>query len=146
MAWGGRIPLREVDNDKYIILVPSRLTHVEIVLVHTYREYLDLGVCMRHKSPKIQFTAIHAQLQAAQVIFTNYVTLAKAAWSLHQAEIVHTMRFTPKDAWRSVKILAGGLTSHHEMPTVMRLRLPNGDLATNDAENASVMVPHLARV
>ena len=28
----------------------------------------------------------------------------------------------------------------------MRLRLPNGDLATNDAENASVMGPHLARV
>ena len=28
----------------------------------------------------------------------------------------------------------------------MRLRLPNGDLATTDAENASVMGPHLAKV
>ena len=91
-------------------------------------------------------TAIRAQMQAAQVIVTDYVTLAKAAWSLHQAEIVYTMHFTPKDAWRSVKILAGGLTSHHEMPTVMRLRLPNSDLATNDAKNASVMGPQLARV
>jgi len=28
----------------------------------------------------------------------------------------------------------------------MRLRLLNGDLATNDAEHASVMGPHLVRV
>ena len=49
------------------------------------------------------------------------------------------MRFTPREAWASVKILAGGMTSHHKKPTVMRLRLTNGELATNDAENASVM-------
>ena len=56
------------------------------------------------------------------------------------------MRFDPKEAWRCVKVLAGGLTSHHEKPTVMRMRLPNGELATNDAENASIMGPHLAQV
>ena len=56
------------------------------------------------------------------------------------------MRFDPKEAWRSVKILAGGLTSHHEKLTVMRMRLPNGDLATTDAKNASVLGPHFARV
>jgi len=36
--------------------------------------------------------------------------------------------------------------SHHEKPTVMQLRLPNGDLATTDDENTSVMGPHLAKV
>ena len=38
------------------------------------------------------------------------------------------------------------MTSHHEKPTVMRLRLPNSDLATTNAKNASVMGPHLAKV
>ena len=56
------------------------------------------------------------------------------------------MRFTPKEAWASVKILAGGMTSHHEKPTVMRLRLTNGELATNNAKNASIMGPHLEKV
>ena len=56
------------------------------------------------------------------------------------------MRFIPKDAWASVKILAGGRTSHHEKPTVMRLKLTNGKLATTDAENMSVMVPQLKKV
>ena len=56
------------------------------------------------------------------------------------------MRFTPKDAWASVEILACGMTSHHEKPTVMRLRLTNSELATNDIENASVMGPHLEKV
>ena len=56
------------------------------------------------------------------------------------------MRFTPREAWASVKILAGGMTIHHEKPTVMRLRLTNGELATNDAKNASVMGPHLEKV
>ena len=53
------------------------------------------------------------------------------------------MRITPKDVWASVKILTGGMTSHHEKPTVMRLKLTNGELATTDAEKATVMGPHL---
>ena len=53
------------------------------------------------------------------------------------------MRFTPKDVWESVEILAGGMTSHHKKPTVMRLKIINGELATTDAENASVMGTYL---
>ena len=56
------------------------------------------------------------------------------------------MLFTPKDVWESVKVLAGGMTSQYEKPTVMRLKLTNGELATVDAENASVMGPHLEKV
>ena len=56
------------------------------------------------------------------------------------------VHFSPKESWKSVQILAGGMTSHHEKPTVMQLRLPNGHLATTDAKNASVMGPHLAKV
>ena len=45
-----------------------------------------------------------------------------------------------------MKVLAGGMISHHKKPTVMRLKLTNGELATTDAENASVMGPHLEKV
>ena len=55
------------------------------------------------------------------------------------------MRFTPKYEWESGKILAGGMTSYHEKPTLIRLKLANGELATTDAENASVMGPHLEK-
>ena len=56
------------------------------------------------------------------------------------------MRFNPKTAWESVKVLAGGMTSHHKAPTVMRLTLPTGLLASMDAENSSVMGPHFEKV
>ena len=82
----------------------------------------------------------------AQNVVNDYVSLEKAAWSAHQAKIIHNMRFTPQNAWESVKILASGMMSHHEQPTVMRLRVPNGKLATNDAKNTSVMGPHLEKV
>ena len=38
------------------------------------------------------------------------------------------------------------MTSHHKKPTVMQLKLTNGEMATTDAENASVMGPHLEKV
>jgi len=43
-------------------------------------------------------------------------------------------------------MLAGGLTSHHEKPTVMRLRMTNRELATTDAKIASIMRSYLAQV
>ena len=56
------------------------------------------------------------------------------------------MRFNNKEAWESVCVLSGGHTIHHALPTVMQMRLPNGELATTDAENASVFGPHFHRV
>ena len=56
------------------------------------------------------------------------------------------MIFNPKAAWESVKILIGGTTSHHEKPTIMRMRLPTGKLATMDKENAEVLGPPMRLV
>ena len=56
------------------------------------------------------------------------------------------MRFNPKEAWDSVRVFSGGDTSHHASPTVMQMRLPNGELETTDAENASVFGPHFHRI
>ena len=56
------------------------------------------------------------------------------------------MPLNPKDVWESVRVLSGGDTSHHASPTVMQMRLPNRELVTTDAENASVFGPHFHRV
>ena len=56
------------------------------------------------------------------------------------------MSFNPKAAWESVKILTEGTTSHHENPTIMRVRLPTEKLATTDKENAEVLGPPFYKV
>ena len=89
---------------------------------------------------------IKEELKVAQNVVNDQVSLAKAAWSTNQAKNIQSMHFTPREVWASVKILAGGMTSHHEKPAVMRLRLTNRELSTNNAENAFVMGPHLEKV
>ena len=56
------------------------------------------------------------------------------------------MSFNPNAAWESANILTKGTTSPHENPTIMRMRLPTGKLATTDKENAEVSGPHFEKV
>ena len=56
------------------------------------------------------------------------------------------MSFNPKATWESVMILTGGTTSHHEKPTIMRMRLSTGKLATTDKENTEVLGQHFKKV
>ena len=56
------------------------------------------------------------------------------------------MKFTPKQAWKAVRVLVGGRESHHLKPVVMRMRLTDGTLATTDSENASILAPHFERI
>ena len=120
--------------------------HSEIILlpIISYRDHLLRQ--LRTMDSPTEATFLKAHLDTAQNEVTDNISLAKAAWSSLQAEQIHTMRFNPKTAWESVKVLAGGMTSHHKAPTVMRLMLPTGTLASTDAENASVMGPHFEKV
>ena len=86
------------------------------------------------------------RLQIAQIAVDDNIALTKAAWSANQAEKIHAIRFNPKELWESVCVLSGGDTSHHASPTVMRMRLPNGEIATTDVENAYIFGPHFHRV
>ena len=56
------------------------------------------------------------------------------------------MKFNPKEAWQIVSFIAGEDTTHHASPTIMQIRLPNGEMATTNAENASLFGPHFDRV
>ena len=117
--------------------------HSEIILFAVIQHRDHLLHHLISTDPSENTTVIKEGLKAAQNVVNEQVSLAKASWSAHQAKIIHSMLFTPREAWTSVKILAGVTMSHHEKPTVMRLRLTNGELATNDAKNVPVMGPHL---
>ena len=56
------------------------------------------------------------------------------------------MQFNRKEAWKSVCVIARGDTIHQASPTIIRMHLPNRELRTIDAENASVFGPQLHRV
>ena len=86
------------------------------------------------------------QLLLAQTSVTDLIALAKASCSAHQAGGIHNMSFNPKASWESVKILTGGTMSHHSKPTIMRMRLPTGKLATMDKDNVGVAGPHFDKV
>ena len=77
---------------------------------------------------------------------TDSIDLSKERWSAFQAARIHKIQFTPKEVWKRVKILVGGKEIHQIKPVIMRLRLPNGELASTDKQNASVMGPHLSKV
>ena len=74
--------------------------------------------------------------------FNYSIALPKADWSAYQAERIHSMRFNHREAWDSVKSIYCGEKIHHKNPTIMSIQLPYGNIATTDADNASVLVTH----
>ena len=99
---------------------------------------------LQHTDPSVQL--LKTDLKLAQHAVTDSIELAKTSWSAFQAKRIHNVRFTPKGAWKGVKILVGGKESNHIKPFVMRLRLPDGTLASTDEHNASVMGPYFKAV
>ena len=91
-------------------------------------------------------TGIKTVLTTAQEIVTDTISIAKATWSAHLAQKVNNMKFTPKQAWKAVRVLVGGRESHHIKPVVMRMRLPDGTLSTTDAKNVSILAPHFEHI
>ena len=63
---------------------------------------------LRTKDPTLDLTHHRSLLQDAQIQVTDNIALAKAAWSSHQTDRIYSMRHTPKTAWESIKVLAGG--------------------------------------
>ena len=103
---------------------------------------------LRHTDPSNydSICEIKHELKLVQNNVTDSIDLYKVRWSAFQAARIHKIRFTPKEAWKRVKILVGGKESHHIKPVAMRLCSPNGKLASTDKQNPSVMGPHLSKV
>ena len=63
-------------------------------------DYQTLGIGKGNSSEAKQ------RLKVAQLAVEDTIALAKAAWSAHQAEKIHSMCFNPKEAWESVRVLS----------------------------------------
>ena len=115
-------------------------------LLHSFKVHSDESACRKSGSLGLEQVVIKHDLKLVQNNVTDSIELAKARWSDFQAARIYKMRFTPKEARKGVKILVGGKKSHLIKPVVMRLRLPNGELASTNKQNVSVMGPHLSKV
>ena len=71
---------------------------------------------------------------------------AKAVWIDKRAEEIHDMKFDPKSAWMAVREVEKGFEGHYSAQGDVKMRKPNGDIATNDRENADVMAEHFKKV
>ena len=56
------------------------------------------------------------------------------------------MLFNTKGAWENICILCKGEKAHHTYPKLFQRRLPPGDLAETDEDNAKVFVKHFGKV
>ena len=72
-------------------------------------------------------------------------SLAQTQWSKCLTQQVEKMPHSPYMAWENIQTLKYGLTGHHQMFNPMRMRLPSGSLATNDAKNASLFLLYFHR-
>eukprot|EP00978_Attheya_sp_CCMP212_P021094 scaffold61228_cov46-Attheya_sp.AAC.2 len=67
---------------------------------------------------------------------------AKVKWYEDRAEEIGAMNFDPKNAWKAIKEIRDGFEGHHKAQSDLKMRKPNGEIATSDAENADVMSTH----
>ena len=100
-------------------------------LLHTLRTVTSIDLSLIKKS-----------LTTAENVVTDTISLTKSTWSSYQADRIHAMKFTPKYAWKAVKILLRSKESHHNNPVAMRMRLPNGKLSTTLIPKTHQSLPH----
>ena len=77
-------------------------------------------------NPNKNSSDTNLQLSDSQLAVYNSIPLAKAAWYTHQSEKIKSMWFNPKEVWKSVHVIYVGYTSHHALPTIIQMCLPNG--------------------
>ena len=66
----------------------------------------------------------------------NAIVIAKSKWVRHIAKQVERMNFNPKDAWKAIKLLKDGHTSHHTKYKLMIFRMENGSLTIDEKDRA----------
>ena len=62
--------------------------------------------------------------------------MAKEKWAEHHAEIVHNMRFNPKDAWKAIRVLSDNNFSHYKKPkSAVSFKRSDGTYTKTDEEH-----------
>eukprot|EP00978_Attheya_sp_CCMP212_P022516 scaffold67214_cov53-Attheya_sp.AAC.5 len=81
----------------------------------------------------------------ARAELRKMIRKAKMKWYKDRALEIHDMNFNPKNAWCAIKEIRDGFEGYHKAQMDLKMRKPNGKIATNDAENADVMGAHFKR-
>ena len=74
------------------------------------------------------------------------IKIAKERWVMNVTDLIHSMRFNPKIAWKAIKTLKNGHISHHDFKNPMKFLMPNGSVTKNDSETAETLVNHFTKV
>ena len=103
-----------------------------------------LHIIRAYQHPPSQETILN--LKTLQQEVDEIIEIAKSRWLKHLAETIHNMLFKPKGAWENIRILCKGEKAHHTSPKLFQMRLPSGDLAETDEDNAKVFAKHFGKV
>ena len=96
--------------------------------------------------PTEELKQVKADLRRMQSHIDDESRLAMGRWAEDHATKLSNMAFSPRLAWQSVYILAGGDSAHHKNIKNMLLRKADGELAKNDDKNAEILEPHFKKV
>ena len=74
------------------------------------------------------------------------IRIAKNTWVNDVAESVHSMRFSPKEAWKAIKTLKQGHSYHHKKKECVKFLMADGSITKNDNEVASALETHFSKL
>lgn len=74
------------------------------------------------------------------------VQIVKTRWVNDLANKIHNMRFSPKVAWKHIKLLRDGFTAYHSISKLMIFQQPNGSITSFDKEVITVLIEHFIKV
>ena len=89
---------------------------------------------------------LNSKLKKLKFTVNDKIAIAKANWNHKQSDLIHQMCKYPSQAWEASFRLAKGDYSHHRKPVTMKMRMKNGELATNPKQNMEVVEEHLSAV
>jgi hypothetical protein len=89
---------------------------------------------------------LRKELKESSEKVSHQIAIAKANWSRKKAIFIHKICQTPRQAWQAIKELIAGDSCHHNKPVAMKMKMKNGELASNDKQNMEVVEEHLNKV
>jgi hypothetical protein len=90
--------------------------------------------------------SLKMKLREASKEVSHRIAIAKANWSRKKAEHIHSICKSPNQAWKAIKELIAGDNCHHNKPVTMKMKMENGELASNNKQNLDVVEKHLHKV
>ena len=117
----------------------------EDVLIPPIEEKHALLSAWRNASGEIKTNLLESLRNATKKV-KDCVAIAKENWSRKKAEKISQMNMFPGEAWKAAREVTARDSCHHQKPTIMKMKMENGNLASNDKQNVDVFVKHLTKV